>query len=478
MRGYTKLVIDILSDPSVSQELIERCLKIHSNELTLFHKMADIGNDKLFEQLICISKIPPKFIANCRYTNQLPGDSEWGIDEQEISQTPVSLAIGKGHIAILKTLRKLNENLCTLNCLNLTSVNITNVPEEILTFSTLRELDLSKNELADLPLNNINKVKIEDLNLSKNKFSCVPDKLFDLPMIKVLNVSCNDLECMPTNWWRAPTLQELDLSNNKITKFGIEPIYNVNAHTEKAVPWSCSPVHQPVVSHVDCRLQQRTSQSLVTESTNISDQSSLTVLRLNKNRLKRFPLGLACLAPKLESLYIANNKIADLCSIKELPSNLQYFDISSNFIGSSNIPVFKVAYTPSYCLRVKNQSCNHMNHEDLCNLEYLNCSHNKLMKIYLLSNNNQDLLFPKLISLDISNNKFSDLPLGLHRFTDLKYLYINDNPGVTHIPGDIGYLSRLSTFVYHGVTDPVTATLNNISDIADKLTYLRSMQQR
>jgi len=87
-------------------------------------------------------------------------------------------------------------------------------------------------------------------------------------------------------------------------------------------------------------------------------------------------------------------------------------------------------------------------------------------------------LFPKLISLDISNNEFSDLPMGFDRFTELKYLYINDNPRVTHIPRNIGYISCLSTFEYHDVADPVTAALNDISDISDKLTYLRSMQQR
>ena len=487
IRGYTKLVIDILQDPCVSQELMGRCLKINSNESTLFHVVAEIGNDDLLKQLINISKISLEFVANCRCTYYLHGDSELGIDDQEISQTPVSIAIGKGNVTIFKAIHKLNENLCTLTCLNLSGVCITSVPQEILTFSTLKELDLSKNELVDLPLNVINEIKIEYLNLSQNKFTCIPDKLFDLPMIKSLNISSNYLAVVPmnTNWWRASTLQELNLSNNKITAIGMEPISDIDqrSETDTDVRRSNS-VHTPAVSHVDSRLRQRTSScSLVTDGANTSELSSLTVLRLKHNQLKFFPRGLACLTPKLESLYLANNKIEGLCSIKELPPKLQYLDISYNLITSNNQSVFQVASNPSYCLRVFNQlqaykSCNHMTHEDLYNLEYLHCSHNELTQIYLFDESSQNLLLPKLISLDLSYNKFTDLPTGLYRCTELKYLHINNNPAVNHIPRDIGYIKHLSIFEYYDVADPLIETLNNISDISDKLTYLRSMQQR
>ena len=484
MRGHTELVVDILQDPSISQELMERCLKINSNESTLFHVAAEVGNDDLFKQLIHISKISLEFVTNCRWTYYLPGDSELGIDDCEISQTPVSLAIGKGHTKILKVIHNLNEIFHTLTCLNLSSICINSVPQEILTFSTLKELDLSKNGLVDLPLsniNNINDIKIEDLNLSHNEFTCVPDKLFDLSMVKFLNISFNKLAVV-TNWWRAFTLQKLDLSNNNITAIGMEPLPNAGhcLETNAALRRSNS-VHTPAVSHVDSRLQQRTSRSssLVSDSANAGEQSSLTDLRLKNNQLESFPRELACLAPKLESLYLSNNKIEDLCSIKELPSELQYLDISYNLITSDDHhPVFQVASGPSYCYNQLGsyRSCNHVDHEELFNLQYLNCSHNKLTQIYLF--NKSILLFPKLLSLDLSHNNFINLPTELYRCTELKYLYINSNPGVECIPRDIGYINHLNMFKYDDVADPLIETLNNISDISDKLTYLRSMQQR
>ena len=474
MRGHTKLVVDILQDPSVSQELMERCLKINSNELTLFHVVAEVGNNDLLEQLIHISKISLEFVANCRYTYYFPGDSELEKDH-EIFQTPVSLAIGKDHTKIFKTIHNLNKIFHTLTRLNLSNVCIKSVPQELLTFSTLKELDLSKNGLVDLPLNNIiNDIKIENLNLSHNKFACVPDKLFDLPMIKSLNISSNSLAEV-TNWWRAFTLEELDLGDNNITAIGMEPLPNVGQCLE--TKRRSHSVYTPAVGHVDCRLRQRTSSCcLVSDSANASEQSSLTDLRLKNNQLKLFPRGLACLTPKLEYLYLSNNKIEDLCSVKELPPKLRCLDISYNLITSDHHPVFQVASGPSYCLRVYNQlgshrSCNHTDHKELFNLQYLNCSHNKLIQIHLF--NKSTLLFPKLLSLDLSHNNFIDLPTELRQCAELKYLYINNNPGVECIPRDIGCIKHLKVFEYNDVADPLIETLNNISDISDKLTYLQ-----
>ena len=458
---------------------MEGCLKINSNDSTLFHVVAEIGNEDLLEQLICSSNISPEVIANCRCTHYLPGDSALRIDDQEISQTPLSLAIGKHHIGVLN---KFNTNLCTLTCLNLSNVCITSVPEELLTFSSLKELDLSKNELADLPLSDddiIYKTVIEDLNLSQNRFESVPDKLFDLSVLKSLNISSNALAVVPTNWWRAPKLQELDLSNNKITAIGIEPLYDICSdlflQTDTVMSTSlCT----PAVSHIDSRLKQRISFCNVnTGSTNTSGQSSLTDLRLNKNLLKLFPRGLACLTPKLESLHLESNRITNLCSIKELPPLLQYLDISHNSIAST---VFHVTDTPLYCFRVCNlsySSCNHMDHENLYNLAHLNCSYNELTRMSFCDKT-QNSFFPNLISLDLSHNKFTDLPIKLDQFTKLKYLYIDNNQSVIHIPRDIGYLNHLIDFKYDNIADPLTETLNNIPHVSDKLAYLRSIQQR
>lgn len=445
--------------------------------------VAEIGNDHLSEQLICASKSSPEFIVNCRCTHYLPGDSEMGIENQEIHQTPVSVAIGKKNIGILKAIHKLNENLHTLTSLNLSNVCIASVPEEILTFSGLKELDLSNNVLVDLPLSNniTKKIKLEDLNLSHNCFESVSDNLFNLLMLKSLNISSNALAEVPNNWWRAPKLQELNLSKNKITIIGMEPIYDVDCEVlQQSDAVTCDSTHMPAVSHVTSRLRQRISlRDVNNDIGSTSEQSMLTVLQLNDNLLESFPRGLACLTPNLESLHLERNKINNLCSIKELPRRLQHLNISHNSIVSSNLTVFHVADAPLYCFRVSNQSyttCTHMDHENLHNLAHLNCSHNKITEISLFNRSN--VLFPNLISLNISYNELTNLPTRLDQFTQLKYLYISNNQEVEHIPRDIGYISHLIEFEYDNIADPLIETLNNLPHIPDKLTYLRSIQQR
>lgn len=477
--------MQILRDPDFNQELMEKCLKLNPGKAacTLFHIIAESGNGEFMHQLINVSHIPPERVANSRYTQFLPESSALEIDSQEMSQTPLSLAIGKNNLGIIKAIHKSNEALCTLTYINLSNVYIKAVPKEIFLFASLKALDLSKNKLRDLPLNSdfIDEIKIVELDLSGNRFRSVSDLLFSLPMLESLSIIHNAIETVPANWWRAPKLQKLDMSNNKITTIGMEPTCNVDLLLDTDAVMSSS-VHVPATSHVEFRLQQKTT--LHSDTVNIdrtSDQSSLlTVLRLNDNLLKLFPRGLACLTPKLESLHLVNNRITNLCSIEELPSKLRNLDISYNFITSRRLTIFHLANGPLPCFQTSTQSssfCNHMNHKSLCNLGNLNCHHNELIELSLFDKDRK-LFFPKLFSLNLGYNQFIQLPMELHRFTELKLLTISNNPNVTQIPRDIGYINGLIEFEYNDVADPLVGTLNAIPSIPDKLTYLRSMQQR
>jgi len=118
-----------------------------------------------------------------------------------------------------------------------------------------------------------------------------------------------------------------------------------------------------------------------------------------------------------------------------------------------------------------------MSHKNLCSLGNLNFCHNELKQLSLF-NQDHKLFFPKLFSLNLGYNQFTELPMELYRFTELKLLTISNNPGVVQIPRDIGYINGLIEFEYNNVADPLVGTLNGIPTIPDKLTYLRSMEQR
>ena len=472
--------MQILRDLDFNQELMDKCLKFNSSKTTctLFHIVADTGSGEFMQQLINVSHISPEAVANCRYTHFLPENSAVQVDDQEMSQTPLSLAIGKNNLRIIEAIHKSNEALCTLTYINLSNVSINSVPKEIFMFSSLKVLDLSKNKLTKLPLSDdfVNEITVAEIDLSENRLRFVPELLFSLPMLESLNILSNAIEAMPANWWKAAKLQRLDLSSNKIKVIGIEPMSTIDLLMDTAPP----SVHTIAASHVEFRLQQRTViHSDTTAIDNNSDQSLLTVLRLNNNLLESFPRGMACLTPKLESLHLVNNRIKDLCPIEELPSKLRNLDVSYNFINSRifqvgnsgySVPCFRTSiHSPSFCC--------HMNHKNLFNLGNLNCSHNELNELVLFDKE-QNVLFPRLFSLNLSHNRFTQLPMELYRFTELRLLTISNNRYVIEIPRDIGYINSLIEFEYNDVADPLVGTLNGIPSIPEKLTYLKSMQQR
>jgi len=423
--------------------------------------------------LIDVSQISPELIANWRYEHEMPRQC----DEDpliQVVETPLSVAIGHNYINIIHEIEMADAFLHQFTYLDLSNVLLKSVPKEVFTLDCLKILDLSQNALSSLPdfTNDALNIKVSDLDLSRNRLTSLPSTVLEFPLLELLKASHNDIQSVPNNWWQAAKLQQLDLNDNKLKFFGIEPTcYGDNVSHD-----SISSSGQSVVSHIDVIIKQKAS--LHGESHSKMETSSvLTTLRLNNNLLKSFPRGLACLAPKLESLHLSHNEIKDVCSIEEIPTKTRFLDISFNSLTSN---IFCIGKHKLCCLRACSQPvspCHHMDHRCLPNLGSLNCSNNKLEQIVLIDEE-KNLLFPKLFALNLSCNKFSELPMQLYRFRDLKILSIGNNPNVKQIPLDTGYITGLIEFDYDGISDPVIDDLNAIPHIAERLGYLRAIRQK
>ena len=481
VRQYTDLVMHILKQYKGITKLVNKFLQLNSNEATVFHIVAEIGNYNFMCDLADVCRtagITPEQIANWQCKHILPSNPENGIDKIEMYQTPLSLAIGKDNLAIIDAIKVSDGQLCSVTYLSLSNVCIKTIPLAVFTFPCLKVLDLSKNMLRELPLDNsnISEIKVVDINLSHNRFVALPEALFALPMIESIKAASNALANVPNNWWKACKLQRLDLSGNRIVTIGREPTFSDELYFEDDNPATAT-IYQLASSHVEFRLQQRATLHSVCVN---RDNSVLTVLRLNDNMIELFPRGLACLTPKLESLHLVNNSIRCICPIEELPPKLRILDVSQNYLTSQTGVLFQPGRTTLPCFRAPKQSpvyCHHMIHRKLFNLGSLNFNHNELHSLSLFDQD-QNSLFPKLFSLNISHNKFNELPLQLYRFTELRLLNISHNPTVQHIPLDIGNISSLIDLEYNNINDPLVETLDTIPSIVEKLTYLRTLQQR
>ena len=123
-------------------------------------------------------------------------------------------------------------------------------------------------------------------------------------------------------------------------------------------------------------------------------ESSLTTLSLNHNQLTCLPLALACYAPTLKKLYIANNQLQRLGTVRDFPPNLEILDASSNQITECISPsVTAGTYKDNACYSLYSQTvtvlddqelvCPHRFHKTLRKLSTLRLSRNELSSITL-----------------------------------------------------------------------------------------------
>jgi Leucine-rich repeat (LRR) protein len=91
------------------------------------------------------------------------------------------------------------------------------------------------------------------------------------------------------------------------------------------------------------------------------------------------------------------------------------------------------------------------------------------------------LLYPNLSSLDISDNKISEILESYSNLTSLSVLNIEGNIGITDIPPQLGLLQKMWTLNANGcnLSEPLKSMFENKQyKTADILGYLKSSLER
>ncbi|MGK7898212.1 MAG: leucine-rich repeat domain-containing protein, partial [Xenococcus sp. (in: cyanobacteria)] len=125
--------------------------------------------------------------------------------------------------------------------LNLSSSNLTKIPEEVFKLTHIRVLDLSDNKINELPesignLSNLTELSLSDnqlknlpksignlsnltqLDLSNNQLKNLPEFIGDLSNLTRLNLSKNQLKILPKSIGNLSNLTWLNLNNNNLVK--------------------------------------------------------------------------------------------------------------------------------------------------------------------------------------------------------------------------------------------------------------------
>lgn len=206
------------------------------------------GKSQAFEQLI--SKIPPMstYIARNPTATQVSRLTLTNINLTEVPQQIVSLSSSLQYLDLSNNrIEKLPKSFCCkmtkLKELNLHNNKLDNLPRSFCCRMTnLEHLDLSNNLIRTLPIEIKFFRRLRDLNMSHNHLRMLPSTFSDLRSLRKLDVSNNNLSQLPAFRGYEIRLEVLDVSYNPLdgasngySTFEVHPLVELDDHDNSSL---------------------------------------------------------------------------------------------------------------------------------------------------------------------------------------------------------------------------------------------------
>ncbi|KAN0086529.1 hypothetical protein V8E54_000217 [Elaphomyces granulatus] len=325
-------------------------------------------------------------------------------------------------------LRKRAESARTSGHLNIASMGLNAIPNEIL---TMYDFDPSGNsdwyESVDLVKFIAADNELEEL--SENVFPDIDPDDFDLNDdskgnqfggLEVLDLHGNGLNRLPLGLRRLTRLQSLNLSNNKLTMDRIEVIAQIEKLT-------------------DLRLGNNDLEGELLSV--ITQLSNLEILDLRANRLTRLPDSLESIK-SLKILNIGENELTSLPfeALSILP--LTELSAPKNKLRGCLIPESVHQFDTLQTLNVANNALERLSENDAFtfpNLQILAIDANHLKSLPHISS------WKALLRLSAEDNNIAALPGGLVELEKLKHVDFTGND-ISRLDERIGLMNNLVTF--------------------------------
>lgn len=470
--------------------------------------------------------------------------------------------------------------------LHLRKNRLTKVPLEVFQMESLELLDLANNALTSLPSASSpaeqegtvfddksssvdalgwNCQKLKEINVSTNELVTLPRELFLLKSLRQVYAQKNRINLLPVEMWMSEAVEEMNISYNCLKDLPrLEPcLYpqcsgspamnerRPRSRTKSQRKWPrAQTVGQPPDESLHSLRAFAASLRTTVSSRHGHEQSfgdegdgddppyaastagslaqktyksPLRILYMSHNELTSVPLGLPCLAQKLDRLDLSHNHIESLGCPSDYPMSLATLDVSGNGAVQSVSPVqSEISSNASVCYGLiqdtlpgrspvsipVNSQCRHRRHENLPKLSLLKAAENKLTRFFVFSgkqSHHQEAgeeawvdikppgqesdsheeaaekpLFPNLQMLDVRCNQLTAVP---HRVWDLplQELLLSCNKDIKELPTAMGRLVNLFRFDLEGVSGELLQSIPTHIDpkkAAEIIRHLRSMHER
>jgi internalin A len=197
--------------------------------------------------------------------------------------------------------------------LDLSSNNLTALPQSIHLPPNLIELDLGGNKLTEVPQSIRPLKKLRFLRISSNQLTTLPEWLHELPTLRELRVNGNQLKVLPEIIQHLSQLTVLNVGNNGLTTLPdwlstLTSLRKLMVHANRltALPESIDQLVQLTTLYVD-------DNSLTSLPESIGNLSNLDKLDLSNNKLTALPRSLTRLE-NLTQLFLHGNQALGLPS--------------------------------------------------------------------------------------------------------------------------------------------------------------------
>ena len=421
--------------------------------------------------------------------------------------------------------------------LDLSSNDLSDIPDGIMQMQSLKILCLSQNKLEHLPPPALKRIGhntkeffyncpcLEEVQLQDNRLEFIHPAFFSsLKSLTSLDISNNKLILLPYEVWKAPKLKELNCAFNLLSELPLSEEVNRSVHCSDQSDFDSDSVASDNNSElIDYESSDNTSldetrsiqsrntvnrcelkhHSMWSTQVEIRDKTyfveavqgskqSLQILNLSHNSFSVVPRSLSCLSPQLTRLNLSYNKLSKMGHLASFPSGLKHLDLSHNQIdawpaeaGMDNIcyasdqdqkPKLKTTTAKMSKLSLS-AACPHKKHCRLDNLRTLIIGDN-LIETIKIHTSNQRILFPVLSMLDLSNNMISSIPNAISELANLSVLNLAGNSRISDLPASMGLLTKLWNLNTRGCSlqEPLATMMTSKTyKTSDVIGYLRSI---
>lgn len=283
---------------------------------------------------------------------------------------------------------------------------------------TLLVLDLSFNAFEGFPMEVLQFVNLQQLNLTCNQLHRIPPEIIKLKN-SLLNIGIgeSELTTFPDSLFRLSGLTELDIHSNPITVLP-STLPSKLPNLQVLDVTGCELISLEPLVNLKCLRVLKASKNKISSLADrllLKSLCNLQVLDLAQNQLSEIPNGRLGLLTALHTLNLSQN------ALKSLPEDLKECLALENLILHSN----EIACFPGS-----------MSLNSLEKLISLDISKNRFRSLPNVSS------LCRLVDLRVNNNELESLPAGIGHLTNLQTLHAHINC-ITSIPPELYNLQQL-----------------------------------